>query len=364
MKQGIRVLLVSDFHVNVYCWRKEIIDAICDAGGKVALAVPYGEKLEYFRERGCTLFDVIMDRHSLRLSGNIKLLARYKEIIIQFKPDVVLLYGSKGMLYAGFLCRLMRIKYFPNINGLGTIETMPFLLKKFMFFLYKIVVPHATTVFFQNEYNMKKLVAMKIAGKNNRLIPGSGVNVDVFKLAPFLEETTVRFLFCARLTREKGLYEFLEAAKEVKNSGINAEFDIVGMGEDSVIDDIRQYKDYVTYHGFQLDVLHFLERAQCVVLPSFYGEGISNSLLESASSGRLIITTDMPGCRETVEDGITGYIIKPKDSHMLAKAMMKVCAMDWEERKQMGLKGRHFVELKFNRQSVVQAYMEELNSIF
>lgn len=363
MAHGKRILLVSDFHVNVYVWRKEIIDELRRNNNEVALAVPYGEKLEYFKDIGCTLFDVDLDRYSLGIVSNFKLLLRYRHILNEFKPDVVLLYGSKGMLYTGFFCRVKKIKYITNINGLGTFEDLHFPVKNIIFFLYRIVVPGSACVFFQNAYNMKRLQEMKIKGKNNRLIPGSGVNLDIFKLVPFPKEEVVRFLFCARLTREKGIYEYLEAAKEIKDSGIIAEFDIIGMGEQSIIDDVNQYKDYVAYHGFQMDVRPFIEKTQCVVLPSFYGEGISNSLLESASSGRPIITTDMPGCRETVDNEITGFIIKPKNSHLLADAMKKFCAMTWEERLEMGLKGREFVEKKYNRIDVVNAYMEEISKL-
>ena len=266
MVHGKRILLVSDFHVNVYVWRKEIVDELRHNDNEVALAVPYGEKLEYFREIGCSLFDVDLDRYSLGIGSNFKLLLRYKQILKEYRPDIVLLYGSKGMLYTGFFCRVKKIKYITNINGLGTFEDLKFPVKNIIFTLYRIVVPGSACVFFQNEYNMRKLKNMRIMGKNNRLIPGSGVNLDVFKLVPFPEDITIRFLFCARLTREKGLYEFLEAAKEVKDCGLNAEFDIVGMGEDSVIEDVNRYKDYVSYYGFQLDVRPYLEKAQCASL--------------------------------------------------------------------------------------------------
>lgn len=364
MVHGKRILLVSDFHVNVYVWRKEIIDELRKHGNEVALAVPYGEKLEYFKETGCILFDIDLDRYSLGIGSNFKLLMRYNQILKEYKPDAVLLYGSKGMLYTGFFCRFKKIKYITNINGLGTFEDLKFPVKNFIFFLYRIVVPRSGCVFFQNKYNMKRLQQMKIIGRNNRLIPGSGVNLDVFKLVPFPADEKVRFLFCARLTREKGLYEFLEAAKELKDDGVDAEFDIVGMGDEVIINEVNQYKEYVNYHGFQLDVRPFIENAQCVVLPSFYGEGISNSLLESASSGRAIITSDMPGCRETVEEGISGYIIKPKDSHLLADTMKKFCRLPQEERKNMGLRGRKYVEQNYNRMTVVKAYMEEIDKLF
>ena len=238
MIHGKKILLVSDFHANVYAWRKEIIDELRVNNNEIALAVPYGEKLKYFEETGCTLYDVELDRYSLGLLSNFKLLLRYRDILKQYKPDVVLLYGSKGMLYTGLFCRIYGIKYITNINGLGTFESLNFLVKNIIFTLYRLVVPGSACVFFQNQYNMKKLTEMGIIGNNNRLISGSGVNLKTFELISYPEDKTTRFLFCARLTKEKGIYEFLEAAKHIKENGIDAEFDIVGMGEDIVIKDI------------------------------------------------------------------------------------------------------------------------------
>lgn len=364
LKQGLKVLLVSDFHVNVFCWRKEIIDAIVGAGGEVALAVPYGEKLEYFRDKGCKLYDVYMDRHSLGIVGNFRLLLRYKEILKEYKPDAVLLYGSKGMLYAGLFCRIMKIDYYPNINGLGTIETMPKLLRAFMYMLYKLVVPYAKTVFFQNAYNMNKLIDMKLTGNNNVLLPGSGVNLENFSVMKYPDGSQIHFLYCARVMREKGIYEFIEAARNVKKQNEKCQFDVIGMCDDDEAEKLmNDNKDIVNYYGFQNDIHSFLKKANCVVLPSFYGEGISNSLLESAASGKPIITTDMPGCRETVSDGVSGYIIKPRDADDLTEKMLLFCSLSKDEQEKMGQMGRRHVELNFNRNIVVKMYMKELEKI-
>lgn len=360
-----RILLVSDFHANVYGWRKEIIESMIVEGAEMALAVPYGEQLEYFREIGCKLYDVDLNRKSTGFISNFYLLQQYKKILNHYKPDLVLLYGSKGMLYTGYYCKKMGIPYFSNINGLGTVETMGFPLKQLILTLYKMVLPEAACVFFQNEYNMEKFKKMNLVNKNYRLIPGSGVNTEKFKALEYRTYTAPRFLFCARVMKEKGIVELIEAAKKMRANGIDAEFDVVGMYDDEFAEMlINENKDIITFHGFQSDVIPFIEEANCVVLPSFYGEGISNSLLESASSARPIITTNMPGCRETVIDKKTGYIIEPKNSDNLYYAMKKFVEMPSQEQKKMGLAGREYIVENFSRRVVVEAYIEEYRKIF
>lgn len=360
-----KVLLVSDFHANVYGWRKEIIESMLSAGAEVALAVPYGEQLEYFREIGCKLFDVKLNRKSTGLANNFSLLNQYKVVLKQYKPDLALLYGSKGMLYTGYHCKRMGIPYFSNINGLGTVETMGFPVKQVILTLYKMVVPGATCVFFQNRYNMEKLEKIKLINKNYRLIPGSGVNTVKFKALPFPTNSETRFLFCARIMKEKGIVEFIEAARKLCSEGINAKFDVVGMYDDEFSEKlINDNKDILAFHGFQKDVIPFIENTNCVVLPSFYGEGISNSLLESAASARPIITTNMPGCRETVIDEKTGFIIEPQNSDSLYKAMKRLCKMSLVDQEKMGLAGREYISEKFSRDIVVKAYMEEYKKVF
>lgn len=360
-----KVLLVSDFHANVYGWRKEIIEAMMAENAEIALAVPYGDQLEYFRNIGCKLFDVVLDRKSTGISSNFSLLKQYKKILQQYMPDLVLLYGSKGMLYSGYYCKKMGIPYFSNINGLGSVETIGFPVKHIILALYKIVVPSSTCVFFQNKYNMDKLINMRLVNDNYRLIPGSGVNIEKFKSLEYPAGTIIRFLFCARVMKEKGIVEFIEAAKKMRASGSDAQFDVVGMYDDEYAEKlINDNKEIINYYGFQTNVIPFIEKSNCVVLPSFYGEGISNSLLESAASSRAIITTDMPGCRETVIDEKTGFIIEPQNSENLYLAMKKFCEMSMNEQKKMGLEARKYIVENFSRKVVVDAYMDEFKKLF
>ena len=360
-----KILLVSDFHANVYGWRKELIEAFIREGADFALAVPYGEQLDYFGNIGCKLYDVIMDRKSTGVLSNYALLLQYKKILLEYKPDLVLLYGSKGMLYTGYLCKKMNIPYFSNINGLGTVESTNLLTKKIILTLYKMVIPGATCVFFQNEYNMNKLIGMNIVNKNYRLIPGSGVNIDKYCFLEYPNSDRINFLFCARVMKEKGIIEFLEAAKILKMNGYNVEFDVVGMYDDEFsVKLINENKNIINYYGFQKDVTPFIKKTNCVVLPSFYGEGISNSLLESASSGRPIITTNMPGCRETVIDGETGFLVEPKNYISLYHAMKTFCEMSNDKRKKMGSKAREYITKNFRREIVVDAYIDEYIKVF
>lgn len=355
-----RVLLSSDFHVNVYSWRKEVVDDLLNEEAEVSLVVPYGEKLNYFIKKGCKLYDINLDRSNLGILDNIILLRQYYKVIKKDNPDIVLLYGTKSMLYPGIICRLMGIKYIVNINGLGTVESLGDIVKNIILTLYKYVVPKASCTFFQNKYNFNKLKELKILSKNSCLIPGSGVNIKKYKLLDFPKEERIVFLFCARLIPEKGLFQFLDAAKILKEECANVDFNIIGMGDASMVAKVEEYNAFVNYYGFQSDVKDFIKNAQCIVLPSYYGEGISNSLLESAASGRAIITTNMPGCRETVINNETGYIINPQSTNELVYAMKKFINLTNNERITMGLKARKYVEKHFNRKIVQEAYIREI----
>lgn len=359
-----KILLVSDFHANVYAWRKEIIEKNIEIGNDVALAVPYGEKLEYFKEIGCELFDVKLNRSTLSIFDNLKLFRQYKTILKKYKPDIVLLYGSKGMLYNGLLCKKMKINYIVNINGLGTFLDFHFPIKNIIFKLYKMVVPFSNCVFYQNESNFTILKEMNIFNSNSVILPGSGINLEVFPYCSYPSNKEVTFLFSARLIKEKGIYEYIEAAKLLIKNGKKCRFIVIGMcDDDKILKYLDENKNFIEFLGFQNDVHSYIEMSDCVVLPSYYGEGISNSLLESAATGRPIITTTLPGCKETVDDLKTGFLVEPKNAQSLYEAMNKIVCMSIEDRSIMGKKGRVLMEEKFDRNIVVNAYMNEINKI-
>ena len=176
------------------------------------------------------------------------------------------------------------------------------------------------------------------------------------------DKNGVEFLFIARVIKEKGIEEYLAAAKQIKKEYPHAVFHVLGPCDGEYEDMLKEYElgGIIQYHGMVQDTREFLKRAHCTIHPSYYPEGISNVLLESAACGRPVITTNRSGCRETVDDGVTGFVFEQKDRAALIECVRKFMEMENEERKIMGLAGREKMVREFDREIVVEAYMREI----
>lgn len=216
----------------------------------------------------------------------------------------------------------------------------------------------------QNTENRQFFIDHDICVDKLKLLPGSGVNLTRFSLLEYPDEPVTRFVFIARIMKEKGIDEYLAAAKIIREKYPNTEFHICGFCEAEYKGKLNEYvaNKTVIYHGLVMDIREILKNMNCVILPSYYPEGINNSLLEAAASGRPVITTDRSGCRETVDDGISGFIINIRDVASLTNAIEKFLSLSLADKKQQGLNGRKKMEVTFDRQIVVNAYIEELNS--
>ena len=270
----------------------------------------------------------------------------------------------KPNIYGGIACRLLKTPYISNITGLGTALENKGLLQKIIVHLYKISLRKAKCVFFQNTENQQFFIDNNISVGKGRLIPGSGVNLEHFQVLDYPASDTIEFVFISRIMKEKGIEQYLEAAEYIKNKYPNTRFHICGFCEEDYQDILEemQSKGIIVYQGVLDDVREILKITHCTVHPTYYPEGMSNVLLESAACGRPVITTDRSGCREIVDDGVNGYLAKPKDTLDLIKKIEQFIALDFDKKKKMGLAGRKKVEKEFDRQIVVNAYMEEITN--
>jgi len=228
-----------------------------------------------------------------------------------------------------------------------------------------MAVKHAQAVFFQNEANEQFFADHGIACRKRIRIPGSGVNLERWKLLDYPRGDKTHFLFVARIIKEKGIEQYLYAAEEIKKRHPETVFHICGPCDGNYAEILveKQEAGIIEYHGMVQDTGEFLKAASCLVHPSYYPEGISNVLLEACASGRPIITTDRPGCREVVEDGVNGYRIPCRDSEALVEAIEKFLGLSWDERREMGVQARRKVEREFDREIVIGKYMEEISNI-
>lgn len=361
------ILVLSNNFGGLHSFRKEVIQVICSKGYVVHISCPIGkdkEKAEWFENIGCKIIDTQFNRQGTNPIADFKLMLYYRSLIKKIRPSAVLSYTIKPNLYGGMACALTGVPQLANVTGLGAAVEYPGLMQKFTIFLYKIGLRKTKTVFFQNEDNMQFCISHGMVKGKTRLIPGSGVNLEYHSLKEYpKEDEPIRFIFISRIRREKGIDEYLSAAKEIKEKYPLTEFHVLGGCEGDYQSQLKELheKGIVIYHGQQPDVRPYIENVHCTIHPSFYPEGMSNVLLESCAAGRAVITTDRPGCREIVDDGINGYIVKQQDAADLISKVEQFLSLPYENKKQMGLSARAKVEKEFDRQIVIDAYLEELD---
>lgn len=365
-----KVLILSNNHGGLYLFRKEVVKALIDNGYELVISTPFSEgsetSINYFKSLGCRMVDIDFERKGTNPLADIKQIWTYINLIKKEKPFVVLSYTIKPNLYGGIACALCRVPQLANVTGLGTAVENPGKLQKLTIALYRLSLRRVHTVFFQNKANMDFCLKHKMIRKNSEyLIPGSGVNLQWHSLKPYPEEGKTQFLYIGRVMTEKGIDQFIDAAKAIRPNHPDTEFVIMGHCEDDYHDTISSlHKDgIVTYVGTQFDVRPFIENSTCTIHPSYYPEGMSNVLLETCAAGRPVITTNRPGCGEIVEDGVTGLIVKQKDSADLIEKIEKFLAMPYEHKKAMGLAARAKVERDFDRQIIVNAYLSQIGKI-
>lgn len=359
------VVLIGNHHIVIYNFRKELIQRLVQEGYRVVVLLPCTEEAERIRALGCELVDVPVDRRGMNPLKDGKLFLRYRKILKEIAPSLVLTYTIKPNIYGGMACRLLKIPYVCTVTGLGKGIEAGGIVRAVLLKMYKVALKKVRRVFFQNEDNQKLFSDRNIGQKRYGLVKGSGVNLEAFSLRPFpAESEPIRFIFVARIAKIKGIDVFLEMAEYIKAKYPDVEIHILGFWEEDYKEKITQLveKGVIFYHGMQTDVVKYLERCQCLVHPS-QSEGMSNACLEAAATGRAVIASDIPGCRECVEDGSTGYLHILDDAKDLIEKIEKFIALPYNERKRMGENGRKKMEREFSRDRVVDAYMEELSQI-
>jgi len=357
----MKVLILTNNDVGLYKFRKEVIEALVQEN-EVFACLPYGDLVPQIEALGVKYIQDEFDRHGTNPISEIKHYLQYKKVLRQVMPDIVFTYTVKPNIFGGAACASMNVPYVVNVTGLGTAVENPGLMQKIMIPMYKFGIRKAQKVFFQNSENQKFMLERKMVKGPYDLLPGSGVNLSQYHVLPYPDRNTIDFLFVARVMKEKGIDQYVEAAEYITKKYPQTRFHICGACEPEYSGNLKelQEKGIVIYHGLVKDMVKMYEMAQCIVHPTYYPEGLSNVLLESCACGRPIITTNRPGCREVVDDGVNGYVVREKDSADLIEKIELFLGKPAEERKQMGLAGRTKVEREFDRQIVVKKYTGEV----
>ena len=362
-KSNKRILVLANNDVGLYRFRKDLLAALLNTGNEVYISLPDGDFVPELVQLGCRYLETPIDRRGMNPIQDSKLFNQYRAMLRKVKPDLVITYTIKPNIYGGLACRMAHIPYAVNITGLGSAIENGGWLKRLVLALYKPALKGAKVVFFENAGNRDTLVATGVVPKGRDVVlNGAGVNLEDYPYQPYPQEGPVRFLFVGRIMREKGVDEFFAAVRRMKqNYGDGVEFHIVGSFEEAykpIMDELAQ-AGVVKYHGYQSDMKPFYAMASCIVLPSYH-EGMSNVLLEAAASGRPLITSDIPGCREAVENGVSGYLCPAKNADALCDAMQRFVDLPESWRAEMGRRGRERMEQKFDKRIIVKETIEAM----
>lgn len=358
------IAMIANNSQGMYRYRKELIEQFVKRGISVHLLSEFNGYKEELKKMGCTLVELKVDRRGTSILKDIRLFYEYYKIIKQEQIQAILTYHIKPNIYAGILARILGLEYYPNITGLGTAVLNPGGLQKWTFFLYRIALKGATCVIYENSENRRYLIENKIVSEKQyyRIMPGEGVNIEEFLPLPYPSENeSISFLFAGRIMKDKGVHELLEAFKVVKGQYQNVELHIIGSFDEDYSEIINSSVEsgLIKYYGYQENVKPFFERAHAIILPSYH-EGMSNSLLEAAASARPIIASNVPGCKEIFDDGVTGFACEAGDVGTLVEAMLNFIGLSHEEKVKMGLRARKKIEKEFDRSFVVKGYLEEV----
>lgn len=358
----MKVLILTNYDVGLYQFRKELIQKLLEEN-EVTISLPYGELVEPLKKMGCKFIDTPIDRRGINPITDFSLLKNYKKILKSEKPDLVITYTIKPNIYGGMLCKKSNIPYAVNITGLGTAFQKDNFLKKMVILLYKTALKKAKVVFFENVENKNIFENLKIiSGNQGVLLNGAGVNLEKYQYLEYPEECdTTHFLFMGRVMKEKGIEELFAAVKMLNRSGYKCDLSILGSFEESYSDVIKKYEQegWLRYYGYKKDVIPYIKKCHCFVLPSWH-EGMANTNLECAASGRPVITSNIHGCKEAVVDKITGFLCSPKDSYSLFDALSRFIELSYDDKVEMGLNGRKHMVINFDKKIVVENTVNQL----
>lgn len=355
------ILILANASTGVYDFRNELMLALLEKY-RVVVSVPDDLCVRELAEEGCEIIHTPIDRRGMSPKEDIGLFLAYCRLLKAIKPDLVLTYTIKPNIYGGWACRWKRVPYFSTITGLGSAFQKGAVFRKMIICMYRTGLRGAGCVFFQNARNRELFQEYGIIGKKDKLVSGSGVNLDVHHAEEYPAGEKTRFLFIGRIMKEKGIEEFMEAAKVLHNEKVS--FELLGYCDEDYQEKLDQYEGQgiLIQHGFHTDVRSFLKEASALILPTYH-EGMSNVLMEASATARPVIATNISGCMEVFEDGVTGFGCEPKSAASLIGAIRKFLELDREKRAAMGMAARKKMEREFDRSKVTASYMEEIETI-
>jgi glycosyltransferase involved in cell wall biosynthesis len=367
----MKIALVVNTSWNIHNFRMSLIRRLMAEGHEVHTIAPVDEYTVLLTEAGCIHHDLKMDGRGANPLKDLALVFEFVRLYKKIKPDTILHYTVKPNVYGTLAATLLRIPVINNVCGLGTVFLKKNLLSFIATSLYRVSFPFAGRVFFQNPDDLDLFVKRNLVSAGVAdLVPGSGIDLQKFQPTPFKRNKQFTFLLISRLITDKGVLEYVEAARKLKAAGFEANFRILGAkdpehkrGIKSAVIDEWIKTNVIEYLGTTSDVRPHINDADCVVLPS-YREGTPRALLEAASCAKPIIATNVPGCNNVVVDNYNGLLCKLKDAGDLADKMKQMAGFEDNKLKQFGLNGRQHVLEQFDESLVIAKYLKALREVF
>ena len=356
---------------NIVNFRAGLIRGLKVHGYRVVVAAPDDEHRPKLADLDVEFVPVPINSAGLSPLEDLRLLASYARLFRELKPVAFLGFTAKPNVYGSLAARTAGAKVVNNVTGLGTAFIKRGALTALVTQLYRFAFRGSSTIFFHNRDDLELFVRKGIVRRGQaQLLPGSGVDLDRFKPRPAVAapDGAFRFLMVGRLLWDKGVAEYVDAARLVRRSHPDTRFQMLGrVGADNrtavptTVLERWQAERIIDYLGESDDVRTAMEQADCIVLPS-YREGLPRALLEGSAMGKPVIATDVPGCRDVVEEGKTGYLCADRSADSLAAAMLKMIETPTSERLRMGELGRRKIEQEFCETRVIDLYIDALNS--
>jgi glycosyltransferase involved in cell wall biosynthesis len=370
----MKILFISNSFWNIQNFRGGLVSELLNAGNEVYIAAPKDDHSNNLTLLGATCIELPLSRRGLSILNEIFLYIRIRIIFFKINPDFTLTFTIKPNIYASLFN--FSYKVIPNISGLGSSFLGSRIVSSFVKILYKLSLSFSEKVLFQNQDDLDYFLSQKLVNKNKAIvIPGSGVNLEKFsseliaenpfKDSYFIEQTII--LYAGRLIKDKGIQDFIDAAKLIKSEGLkHIQFVCLGdldagnpsaLSKEELESCINQ--ELIIHLPFSDDVRKFLKFSDCVVLPS-YREGLSKILLEAMAMSKPIIATSVPGCQELIFEGENGFLVLPKNPANLAKKIKLFCNLTADQKISFGQRSRSIVEEKYDEQFVILKYQELL----
>lgn len=362
-RSGLHIVVTVNSAWNIWNFRRQLLAGLLADGHRITVLAPRHDAVANLQAMGCQYVELAMDEKGLNPLSETLLLTRFVKHFHKLRPDLVLGFTIKNNIFGSLAARALGIPFVPNVTGLGTAFLSGKALHQVAKWLYANAFRACPTVFFQNADDLAKFRSEgMVSADQAELVPGSGIDLNDFTARPAPRNQPPKFLMIARLLRDKGVLEYVEAARMIGEQGQTASFQLLGPAGAAnrtafSAEQARAWEEThnIEYLGACDDVRPFIEQADCVVLPS-YREGAPRTLIEAAAMARPVIATDVPGCRDVVDDTVTGFLCEVRNAPSLAEAIERFLEMSHDAREAMGLRGREKMEREYDVKLVLAAY--------